>query len=204
MNLDEVVRRRQMVRSFAPAPVDPKLVGHLVELALRAPSAGFAQGVEWLVLEGDSDTRRFFEATCDPDFLAKPRGLGGLLRAPVIALPLADPAAYTDRYAEEDKAGSGLAGIPAEQWPTPYWIVDAAFAVMLLLLAATDAGLGALFFRLHRDPAAYLADLGVPPGRETIGAVALGYESAEGRGPAGSPSRRQRRPIEEVYHRGRW
>ena len=59
----------------------------------------------------------------------------------------------------------------------PYWLVDSSFAVMLLLLAATDAGLGALFFRLHHDPALLLGALGVPEGRQVIGAVALGYEA---------------------------
>jgi hypothetical protein len=59
----------------------------------------------------------------------------------------------------------------------PYWLVDASFMVMLLLLAAADEGLGALFFRLHRDPGPMLASLGVPSGRQVIGAVALGYEA---------------------------
>ena len=47
---------------------------------------------------------------------------------------------------------------------------------MLLLLAATDEGLGALFFRLHRDPGELLATFGAPAGAEVIGAIALGYE----------------------------
>jgi nitroreductase len=90
----------------------------------------------------------------------------------------------------------------------PYWLVDASFTVMLLLLAATDEGLGALFFRLHRDPGPLLSALGVPEGRQVIGAVALGYETSPGSPEAtrspGSPARRVRRPIGEVVHRGRW
>lgn len=90
-------------------------------------------------------------------------------------MPIADPDAYVERYSSEDKAHSSLHGLPAASWPVPYWIVDAAFSVMLFLLAATDIGLGALFFRLHAPERDVLAGLGLPPDRVTIGAVALGY-----------------------------
>ena len=56
------------------------------------------------------------------------------------------------RYAEPDKAATGL-GRSAAAWPVPYWTVDAAFAVMTLLLAAEDAGLGALFFGVFQGEA---------------------------------------------------
>ena len=46
----------------------------------------------------------------------------------------------------------------------PYWDIDAAFAVMSMLLAATDAGLGALFFAIAHGEDALLSDLGVPDG----------------------------------------
>ena len=71
----------------------------------------------------------------------------------------------------------------------PYWLVDSSFTVMLLLLAATDEGLGALFFRLHRDPARLLEALGVPEGKQLIGAVALGYEAFPGSAGASRPGR---------------
>ena len=87
----------------------------------------------------------------------------------------------------------------------PYWLVDASFSVMLLLLAATAEGLGALFFRLHRDPGPLLERLGVPYGREVVGAVALGYEAApdaRAAGPGkGSQARRARRALDEMIQR---
>ncbi|MGO9582916.1 MAG: nitroreductase family protein [Acidimicrobiales bacterium] len=202
MQLDAIVRRRRMVRSYSNRPVPADVLDRVLDVALRGPSAGFSQGVDLLVLEG-SQTQQFFELTSDPGFIAEPGPLSGLLRAPVIVLPLSDPAAYVARYSEADKAGSSLAGVPAQSWPVPYWLVDSSFAVMLLLLAATDEGLGALFFRLHRDPGPFLAALGVPEGKQVIGAVALGYEAPAG-AVVGSPARRARRPASEVVHRGRW
>jgi nitroreductase len=195
-----------MVRSYADDPVPGEVLDRMLGLALRGPSAGFTQGIDLLVLEG-SETRQFFELTSDPGFLAEPGSLAGLLRAPVIVVPVSDPGAYLARYGEPDKAGSSLAGLASESWPVPYWLVDSSFAVMLLLLAATDAGLGALFFRLHRDPELLLEALGVPEGRQVIGAVALGYEERadpRARAAASGSARPPRRPASAAVHKGRW
>jgi nitroreductase len=197
-----------MVRGYAQTPVAPDVLERVLSTALHGPSAGFTQGVDLLVLEGAAQTRQFFELTSDPDFLAEPGTLRGLLNAPVIVVAVGDPSTYADRYAEPDKSSSSLAGLEPQAWPVPYWLVDSSFAVMLLLMAATDEGLGALFFRLHRDPGALLSAFGVPEASQVIGAVALGYEQASlgaNRGaPAGSPSRRTRRPLNEAVHKGHW
>ena len=208
MQFDEVVRRRRMERSFSDAPVPAQVLDRVLDAARRGPSAGFCQGVDLLVLEGRAQTQQFFELTSDPEFLAAPGTLPGVFRAPVIVVPLGDPLVYVSRYAEEDKARSALAGVPAERWPSPFWLVDSSFSVMLLLLAATDNGLSALFFGLHRDPGQLLARLGVPERKQVIGAVALGYKEPTGSSGAvtvtGSPARRPRRRLDEVVHRGRW
>jgi nitroreductase len=206
VELDEVVRKRRMTRSFSDEPVAAAVLDRVLGVASHGPSAGFSQGVDLVVLEGPAQTRWFFEMTSDEEFLLKPGTLHGLLRAPVIVLPVCDPSAYVARYAEADKARSSLAGMPAARWAVPYWLVDASFSVMLLLLAATDEGLGALFFRLHRNPDPLLRALGAPGTSQVIGAVALGYEAAAPAASAksGSPARRTRRPLGDVVHRGRW
>jgi len=206
VELDEVVRKRRMTRSFSDEPVAAAVLDRVLGVASHGPSAGFSQGVDLVVLEGPAQTRWFFEMTSDEEFLLEPGTLHGLLRAPVIVLPVCDPSAYVARYAEADKARSSLAGMPAARWAVPYWLVDASFSVMLLLLAATDEGLGALFFRLHRNPDPLLRALGAPGTSQVIGAVALGYEAAAPAASAksGSPARRTRRPLGDVVHRGRW
>lgn len=197
-----MIRHRKMTRAFEAAPLPTAALDRILELAASSPSAGFTQGVEWLVVEGE-ERERFFEVACDEEFLAAPGPMAGLLRAPVILLPVADPSAYENRYREPDKAGSSLARVPAADWPVPYWIVDAAFGVMAALLAATDAGLGALFFRLHGDPLEVRRAFAIPEGRLLIGAIAVGYRERAA-GPRGSRGRRPRRPIEEIVHRNRW
>ena len=199
MELSEVIRRRRMVRSYEDRPVDPAELRRVLDAATRAPSAGFTQGWELVVLQGADETERFWRHTLPPPERAAFRW-PGLLRAPVLVLPLASPEPYLVRYAEGDKAGSGLH--EAGAWPVPYWEVDCAFATMLLILAAVDAGLGALFFAIFRGEAELLAELGVPEGYRPIGAVALGHPAADDR--RSSSLARGRRPVEHVAHFGRW
>jgi nitroreductase len=189
-----------MTRSFdASRPVPAGLLEDLVDLASRAPSAGKAQGWHLVVLEG-AETERFWDVTLPPERRA---GFAwpGLLDAPVIALPLADPSAYLRRYAETDKAATGL-GAAAEAWPVPYWTVDAAFAVMTLLLAAEARGLGALFFGVFRGEEELRAALHVPADLVLLGAIALGWPGPAIR--AGRSAARPRRPPAEIIHRGGW
>jgi nitroreductase len=188
-----------MCRSFDGRPVDPALVDHLVDLASRAPSAGKTQGWHLVVLEGD-DTARFWRHAFPAERRAGfrwPRLFG----APVILLPLADPDAYVARYAEPDKARTGL-GTDADAWPTPYWTVDASMSVMTLLLAAEDAGLGALFFAVFNGEAEVRAELGIPDGLQLLGAIALGWPADDTA--SGASASRPRRPPAQIIHRATW
>ena len=119
----------------------------------------------------------------------------------MVVVPVAVPGAYVARYGEPDKAASGL-GRGADAWPVPFWLVDTAFATMTLLLAATDAGLGALFYGLFGREAVVREAYGIPADHRPVGAVALGWPGADAR--PGRSAGRGRRPLAEVVHRGRW
>lgn len=197
MEFAEVIRRRRMVRDFDDERVAPEALERILAAGRRGPSAGFTQGVDLLVLEGTAETNRYWNASLPPDRRAGFRW-PGLLRAPVLVVVLADKDAYLGRYAEPDKRSSDQSG---SRWPVPYWTVDASFAAMLLLLAAVDEGLGALFFAVAH-PQDVMAALGVPHDLQAIGTVALGHPS--GRDRPSSSSRRPRRAAEEAVHRGSW
>ena len=200
----DVVRRRRMTRSFTPTPLPAGLLEEIVELAVRAPSAGKAQGWHLVVLEGE-DTARFWDITLPPMRRGRFKWQG-LLDAPVILLPFADAKAYTDRYSEPDKAATGLGAGPGA-WPVPYWTIDASMSVMTILLAAEDAGLGALFFGVFKGERELRQTLGVPPALELLGAIALGYpvdDTDPGGTTKGRSATRPRRTAAEVIHRGRW
>jgi nitroreductase len=196
MEFRSVVRRRRMVRTFLDRPVGGDVLQRILEQGQRAPSAGYTQGFEFLVLEGVEQTSRFWEVTAGDQPV-----LEGVWPAPVLIVPLASKKAYLDRYAEEDK---GWQDRDESRWPMPYWYIDAAFASMLILLSAVDEGLSALFFglfppRLH----AFRSSFGIPDEWDPIGVIALGHPS-----PAdpvkSSAHTRARKQLSEIVHRGRW
>ncbi len=198
MELTEAVRRRHMTRNFTDRPIPAETVGHLLELALRAPSAGNTQGREFVVLEGAEQCDRYWEATTDDAWRTRSRRVAGMRRAPVVILPYADPGAYEERYREADKDdGRGVS-----DWPVPFWFVDTAFSVMTLLLGATEAGLGAAFLGNFRGEDGLRRVLGVPDGFRWFGAVLLGFPGEPD--PPSTSVGRGRRTIEECVHRGGW
>jgi nitroreductase len=187
-----------MTREFSREPLDADLVSNLVDTARRAPSAGYSQGVHFVVLTGDA-VPRFWQTTDAEGWFAETQD--GVLLAPVIVLPIADPDAYTSRYAEADKAGHGLD--LAANWPVPFWLTDTAMAVQNLLLLIEARRLGALYFGIFQNVDVLMADLGVPAGMLSVGAVAMGHRAASDR-PSGSPTTRPRRATTEVVHYNHW
>ncbi len=189
-----MLRKRRMVRSFGDGDVAPPVVERLLAAGLRGPSAGFTQGVDLLALQGPEETGRYWDAALPA---GKRAGFPwpGLLRAPLLVVVLSSEEAYRRRYAEADKARSSSAlGVP-------WWHVDAAFAALLLQLAAADAGLGALFFETHGVPALRAA-FGIPSAFSPVGTVAIGHPAPDR--PSSSVTARRRRGPEEAVHRGRW
>ncbi|MDJ0767532.1 MAG: nitroreductase family protein [Ilumatobacter sp.] len=196
----DVVRSRRMTRAFTAEPITEGLLEHLVDLASRAPSAGKTQGWHIVALEG-AQTARFWDITL-PASRRTQFAWQRLLNAPAVLLPFADPQAYVDRYAEPDKASTGLGAGP-EAWPAPYWTIDASMAVMTLLLAAEDRGLGALFFGVFRGEDELRRSLGVPERLGLLGAIALGHPADEPER-KGRSAARPRRRTGEIIHRGGW
>ena len=91
----------------------------------------------------DAEGLETFWRTTTPEGAGGGGWMDGMSKAPVVIVPLSHRDAYLDRYAEPDK---GWTDKDEARWPVPYWDIDTAFATMALLLGATDAGLGALFF----------------------------------------------------------
>lgn len=199
MELTEVIRRRRMIRRFDRRPVPPEVVDRIVDLARRSPTAGFAQGVDFLVLDTPAAVADFWRFTEDPEFPAPPDFVAN--GPTVIVLPIADHRPYLARYSEDDKAPFGLQDAAA--WPVKFWEVDASMAAMTALLAAVDAGLGGWFFGISHGEAELLAHFGVPDGIRPIGVIGLGYRAVD-EAPMGSGTTRVRRPLGDQLHRNHW
>lgn len=191
MELRDAVQSRRMVRSYDPdRPVPRETLENLLNLAIRAPSAGHTQGWRFLVLDDITSRARFWSATTDGESDA---WLTRMRTAPALVVCFSDKQAYLDRYAEPDK---GWADRDEARWPVPYWHIDTGMAAMILLLAAQDAGLGACFFGVPPDrwPALF-ETFAVPAGLAPVGVVSLGYPAADLRSPS---LRRGRRSFADV------
>jgi nitroreductase len=198
VELSDVIRRRRMVRNYDPdRPVPPEVIDRLLGYAVHAPSAGFSQGWEFLLLD-DADSRAaFWAATAPPGEMDN--WLAGMTRAPVIVVPHSHRDAYLERYAEPDK---GWTDRDEARWPVPYWHIDTGMASLLILLGAVDEGLGACFFGIQPEQIpSYRAAFGVPDAYLPIGAITIGYRAEDRRSPS---LKRGRREAATVTHRGRW
>lgn len=211
MEFSEVVRRRRMVRAYAPdRPVPPAVVERLLEHAIRAPSAGFSQGWDFLVLRSPQERQRFWQASTgaapdgEPDADDEPQAspdpwLTGMRTAPLLVVALSNKGAYLRRYAEDDK---GWTDEDETRWPVPYWDVDTGMAALLMLLTAVDEGLAGCFFGVPPDHhEAFRAAFDVPVDRTPVGVVSVGYPAPDRRSPS---LQRGRRQVGEVAHSGRF
>jgi nitroreductase len=188
-----------MVRQFDQRPLERDLLDRILESARHAPSAGFSQGFDFVVLDEPEKVLRFWKTTDHPDFPNPPDFLS--TAAPVIVLPLASKAAYLERYSQPDKEEFGLAD--ESLWPVPYWQLDTAMAVMLILLTATDLGVGALYFGIFYGEDDALRELGVPAGYKPIGAIGLGHPATDESVDLTRFAKR-RRKFDDMVHRNGW
>jgi len=202
MDFAEIVRRRKMVRNYTDEAVAREAVERIVDRGRRAPSGGFSQGNRFVVVTEEATRLEIARLADEPEYVKL--GLEPWIsRTPVHIVVAMREDDYHDRYREPDKLAEGEEEV---EWRVPWWWVDAGKAMMMLLLAAIDEGLGAGLFGLVGDRNDDLRELlGMPADMEIVGVVTLGH-------PAPNPQaaqlkerlRSRRRPLEEVVHWERW
>jgi nitroreductase len=192
MELQRAVRTRRMIRSYDPdRPVERETLETILNLAIRAPSAGHTQGWRFLVLDDITSRSRFWSVTTEDG--PADSWLQRMQSAAALIVCLSDKQAYLDRYAEPDK---GWGDKDEARWPVPYWHIDTGMAALIILLAAHDLGLGACFFgiRPERWPAFFEA-FAVPEHLAPVGVVSLGYPAPDKKSPS---LKRGRRELSDV------
>jgi nitroreductase len=125
--------------------------------------------------------------------------IDALTVAPLVIIPMASKEVYLARYAEPDK---GWTDKDEASWPVPYWYIDTGFAALIILLSVVDSELGAVLVG-PPDVTAFRAEYGVPPQWTPIGVIAVGHPDPEA-DPLKGRRRRERKPLTEFVHRGRW
>ncbi len=132
MDVNAALAARRSVRDYSDRLIPPPLLEDVLGAATMAPSAGFSQALDVIVLDTPETVAGYWDVTLPQGPRRDRFGWPGLLAAPVLAVWVTDPQAYVRRYSEEDKAPRGL-GTGADAWPVPYWWVDAGASIMAVL-----------------------------------------------------------------------
>lgn len=196
MDFTDVVHQRRMVRNFTNEPVPQETVERLLDLARRAPSAGFSQGQSFIVVTDPALKQAIARICHEEDYVA-----GGfdpfISRAPVVIVPCTNEQIYHRRYREPDKLNDDGTEI---EWPVPYWFFDIGCATMVLLLAVVDEGLAAGFAGAM-DLDALRDLLNIPDEVTPVGVIPIGHPAPDKRSPS---LKRGRRATADVVHYEGW
>ena len=176
MEFSDVLAKRRMIRNYTSEPVESAAVDRVANAALRAPSAGNSQAIAVVVVTSEEIRRRIAQLADEDRYVSK--GFDPWIsRAPVHVVVTVSEKIYRDRYSEPDKVGPDG---DSTEWPIPYWWVDAGAAMMAVLLAAVDEGLGAGFLGVHSIPD-LAGELDLPAHRVPIGVITLGHPAPDRR-----------------------
>jgi nitroreductase len=172
--LDKVIRKRKMIRKYDQSrEVPEKIINKLIDNASRAPSAGHTQVQEFIVIKDPSIKRKLRLASVNQEQVEE---------APVLIVICSNTSRSVGRYGERGKEF--------------YSIIDGAFASMLILLTATNEGLGASFVGAFNDEKVSEI-LGLPEHVRPIGIITLGYSDEK-------PARLERIQRDRLIHYERW
>jgi FMN reductase [NAD(P)H] len=186
---------RRMVRHFTSQPVSAGVISRILDLAQRAPSAGFSQGSAYVVVTQLETKRKIALLQGESNYIGA--GFHGWIsEAPVDIIACVSEKLYHDRYKEPDKLQDGR----EIEWPTPYWFFDIGAGCMVILLAAVDAGLAAAFSGTF-DPLGMRKLLGIPEHFHPVGVISIGYPARDKRSPS---LNRGRRPSSQVIYYEHW
>src|SRR5690348_6485320 len=113
MEFQELVRKRRMVRRFQPRPIPREALMRVLEVARHAPSAGFSQGFDFVVLDTPKQVDWFVQTTAHPHFPDDNPTPDEI--PPCLVLAISNKPSYLERYSRPDKARFGMQ--KAEAWP---------------------------------------------------------------------------------------
>jgi FMN reductase [NAD(P)H] len=200
VSLYDLLKQRRMVRNYTGERIPRDVLERIVATVRRAPSAGFSQGQRLLVVD-DPNLLRLLDDSADE----APEGTEpwfGSAGAHVIVLTREQD--YHDRYTSPDKLDT--TGGTEIEWPAPYWHVDAGAALMLVLLAAIEEGLGGgVYGILVEDQPKIRELLHIPDELTIVAGITLGYPAPDPEwSKLSSRATQRRRTIDEQVHWNTW
>jgi nitroreductase len=194
----DLLKQRRAVRSYTGGPVPRETLDRIARAARRGPNAGYSQGMRLLVI----DDRATIETLAG--WQEDERSQSWFRSAAAHILVLTREQDYHDRYTQPDKlaATGGVEVI----WPVPFWHVDAGAALMLVLLAALEEGLGAGVYGVQVEEDARWRELfGIPDDLTIVTGVTVGHPAEDPDWDRATSTFSQRRRAHgEVVRWNRW
>ena len=152
MDFDEVVRKRKMIRQYdAERQIPDEIVMKLIKNAHRAPSAGYTQVQEFVIVRNATIKKKLRKAAVNQEYVEQ---------APVLIVVCSDTSRSVNRYGSRGREF--------------YSIIDGAFASMIILLTAVNEEIGACFVDAFDDNKVSEI-LGLPKNVKPIGVICIGY-----------------------------
>jgi FMN reductase [NAD(P)H] len=198
VGLYDLLKRRRAVRDYTGERVPRETLERIAATVRKAPSAGFSQGVRALVVD-DPELLAAIAAIDDDE---SSQSWFGTVAAHILVLVREQD--YHDRYTQSDKLA--MTGGVEVLWPVPFWHVDAGAALMLVLLAAIEEGLGAGVYGVPVEQDAQWRELlKIPADLTVVSGVTVGVPGPDpDRARRTSVLSQRRKPVEEVVHWNTW
>lgn len=175
MTAKECILGRRSIRKFTDAPVSHELLAGIIETASYAPSWKHTQIVRYIAVEGELKDRIGNE--CTSTF---PNNGKIIVNAPMlIAVTVI-----------KNRCGYERDGSFTTPRKDTWQMFDAGVASQTFCLAAHEAGLGSVIVGIF-DQDKVEALLEIPPERELVALIPVGY-------PAEEPAAPRRKPVTEL------
>jgi len=193
-----LLRKRTQVYGFKARPIPEKVLMMVLEDAIHVPSAGFTQDFDLIVVKNPLTRKQLAEASHESEYLKLGMSKSEFIStAPVIVIPCANKKRYEDKYGTAEKSGR-----------LPWWLIDAGFASLALILSAFEHGLAAAFLGALDDvDVAEILDLPKDHTVVPLALVPLGYKSFEDKALWDERSKKTeytRRPLDNIVHWNKW
>jgi nitroreductase len=172
MHFDELMARRRMVRRYRSEPIPDAVLQGVLGVVRRAPSAGNCRPHRLALVTDPADRARL--AAIAEGWYLKLGLPPWISQAPAQIVLGVREDSYHERYRSPEKLDADGTEIG---WPVPFWWFDAGALLMLLQLAAIDAGLVTGFYSpaAPEDLAAIAAVAGFGADVAVAGVVTLGF-----------------------------
>jgi nitroreductase len=168
----DLLKKRRAVRAYTGERVPREVLERIARAARRGPNAGYSQGLRVLVVDDPETMGRLVAADADE------RSRAWFTAAAAHFIVLTREQDYHDRYTQPDKLA--VTGGVEVVWPVPFWYVDAGAAMMLVMLAALEEGLGAGVYGVTVEDDTRVRELlGIPDDLTIVVGITVGVPAED-------------------------